>query len=75
MRNQIQGVNHRVVEYYSNHSEARHKLLIAVADGNVWVAALPTSLQPGMEVLPLTEIVLDRSSSERLVPPVMVQWF
>ncbi|CAI5747373.1 unnamed protein product [Peronospora destructor] len=38
-----------VADYYSDPSEARHQVLIAVADGNVWVVTLPTSLPPGTE--------------------------
>ncbi|CAI5725668.1 unnamed protein product [Peronospora effusa] len=63
-----------VVDYENNYSEARHQLLIAVADGNVWVVTLPTSLQSGTGPLPLIEIVLERSCRESL-EPVMAQWF
>ena len=63
-----------VVESHSNRLEARCQLLIAVADGNVWVVTVPSSLQPGTGVLPVTEIVLERSSSESR-EPAMAQWF
>lgn len=58
---------------YRTHGEARHKILISVADGNVWVVTLPAQLQTGVGALFITDIILERSSSGS--KSEMVQWF
>lgn len=62
-----------IADYSSNWSDARRRLLVAVADGNVWIVTLPVSLDSGPGALPITSIVLDRSSSAS--NSGRVQWF
>ncbi|CAH0477409.1 unnamed protein product [Peronospora belbahrii] len=63
-----------VTDYYNNSSKASYRLLIAVADGNVWIVTLPASAHVGTSEELLTDIVLERSSSERNTSG-MAQWF
>ncbi|ETO66396.1 hypothetical protein F444_16433, partial [Phytophthora nicotianae P1976] len=55
--------------HHSEHGEARHKLLVSTADGNVWVVTLPGHLQLGVT----RELLLERSSCEN--DDKSVQWF
>ncbi|KAG4063924.1 hypothetical protein JG687_00000075 [Phytophthora cactorum] len=64
-----------VSEYGNHHSEggeARPKLLVSAADGNVWVVTLPGQLHAGVGVV-THELLLERSSSES--DGGTVQWF
>ncbi|RLN97673.1 hypothetical protein BBJ28_00002547 [Nothophytophthora sp. Chile5] len=61
----IAGVTHlnQVDVGDSEAGDSRHKLLIAVADGNVWMATLPTRSQLGMGAM-TRELVLEHGTSE-----------
>ncbi|KAG7381167.1 hypothetical protein PHYPSEUDO_006343 [Phytophthora pseudosyringae] len=58
--------------YHSEGGEARHKLLVSAADGNVWIVTLPRHFQPAVGVV-TPELLLERSSSES--DGGSVQWF
>ncbi|KAL4152227.1 hypothetical protein PRNP1_009161 [Phytophthora ramorum] len=62
--------------YHCNESEAgetRLKLLVAVADGNVWIVTLPGQFQPEVGVM-TSELVLERSFNSGS-DGGCVQWF
>ncbi|KAF4047235.1 hypothetical protein GN244_ATG00369 [Phytophthora infestans] len=64
-----------VADYGSHHSEdgeARQKILVSAADGNVWVVTLPSHLQPIVRTV-TRELLLERSSSNS--DDGTVQWF
>jgi hypothetical protein len=54
-------------------SAAKNKLLVATADGSVWVVALPSQLRPGTGRRVTSEVVLDRSLGGSA--GAVVQWF